>query len=197
MGAVVGYGSLNQEREQMELRIVSQNMELPPAAHRYMERKLGKLNRHLPSLIISRVEVIEEKTKSPQHRYVVQVTLESNGTLLRGEGRGKELFTAIDKVAEIMKGQIEHHKGKLYEKGRGSSLARSKFGEGVEATEPPGKVVKVKRFAIKPMPVSEAIDQMELLGHDFFLFLNADTEEVNLLYRRKDGNYGQIEPELG
>jgi len=182
---------------------------------------LGKLNRHLPSLIISRVEVIEEKTKSPQHRYVVQVTLESNGTLLRGEGRGKELFTAIDKVTEIMQGQIEHHKGKLYEKGRGSSLARSKFGEGVEATEPSGKVkgrgsslarskfgegveatepsgkvVKVKRFAIKPMPVSEAIGQMDLLGHDFFLFLNVDSGKISLLYRRKDGNFGQIEPEL-
>jgi len=181
----------------MEVQIVSQNMELSPAVHRYIERKLGSLNRHLPSIMASRVEVIEEKTKSPQYRYVVQVTLEGNGTLLRGEGRGKELFTAIDKVAEIMKGQIEHHKGKLYEKGRGISLARNESSEGVEATEPLGKVVKVKRFAIKPMPVPEAIDQMELLGHDFFLFLNADTEEVNLLYRRKDGNYGQIEPELG
>ncbi len=181
----------------MELQIVSQNTELSPAVRRYIERKLGQFNRHLPSIMTSRVEVIEEKTKSPQYRYVVRVTLDSNGTLLHGEGRGRELFTAIDKVAEIMKGQIEHRKGKLYEKRRGSSLARSEFSERVEATEPLGKVVKVKRFAIKPMPVSEAIDQMELLGHDFFLFLNADTEEVNLLYRRKDGNYGQIEPELG
>jgi len=96
-----------------------------------------------------------------------------------------------------MNRQIEHHKGKLYEKGRGSSLARSEFSEGVETTEPLRKVVKVKRFAVKPMSVAEAIDQMELLGHDFFLFFNADTEELNLLYRRKDGNYGLIEPELG
>jgi len=181
----------------MELQIAAQNMELSPAVRRYIERKLGRLNRHLPNIIASRVEIIEEKTKSPQRRYVVQVTLDSSGTLLRGERRGGDLFTAIDKVAEIMDRQIEHYKGKLYEKGRGSSLTRNEFSEGEEAMEPPRKVVKVKRFAIKPMPVAEAIDQMELLGHDFFLFLNADTGEVNLLYRRKDGNYGQIEPELG
>ena len=87
-------------------------------------------------------------------------------------------------------------KGKRYDKGRGSSLVRGEFSEEV-AAQPLQKVVKVKRFAVKPMSVAEAIDQMELLGHDFFLFFNADTEELNLLYRRKDGNYGLIEPELG
>jgi len=181
----------------MELQITGQNIELSPAVRRYIERKLGRLNRHLPNIIASKVEIVAEKTKSPQQHYLVQVTLDSSGTLLRGEERGEDLFTAIDKVAAIMKRQIEHYKGKLYEKGRGSSLARSEFSEGMETTEPPRKVVKVKRFAVKPMSVAEAIDQMELLGHDFFLFFNANTEEINLLYRRKDGNYGLIEPELG
>jgi len=125
------------------------------------------------------------------------VTVDSSGILLRGEGRGEDLFTAIDRVAEVMERQIEHYKGKLYEKGRGSSLARSGFSEEVAGEQPLGKVVKVKRFAVKPMSVDEAIGQMELLGHDFFLFFNADNEELNLLYRRKDGNYGLIEPELG
>ena len=181
----------------MELQIAAQNMELSPAVRRYVERKLVRLNRHLPNIVASKVEITEEKTKSPQQRYVVQITLDSNGTLLRGEERGGDLFTAIDKVVEVMDRQIEHRKGKLYEKGRGSSLARNEFSEEVEVMEPLKKVVKVKRFAVKPMPVAEAIEQMELLEHDFFLFLNADTGEVNLLYRRKDGNYGQIEPELG
>ncbi len=181
----------------MELQIEAQNMELSPAVRRYIERKLGRLNRHLPNIVASRVEIIEEKTKSPQQRYVVQITLESRGTILRGEGRGGDLFTAIDKVVEVMDRQIEHRKGKLYEKGRGSSLARSEFSEGVEAMGPPRKVIKVKRFAVKPMSVAEAIEQMELLGHDFFLFFNAETEELNLLYRRRDSNYGLIEPELG
>ena len=76
-------------------------------------------------------------------------------------------------------------------------MARGEFSQEAETAPPPKRVIKVKRFAIKPMLVEEAIDQMELLGHDFFLFFNADSEELNLLYRRQDGNYGLIEPELG
>jgi putative sigma-54 modulation protein len=181
----------------MELQITGKNMDLSPEVHRYIEHKLGRLNRHLPSIIDSRVEISEEKTRSPQQHFVVQVTLHSSGTRLRGEERGQDLFTAVDKVAEVMNRQIEHYKGKLYDKGRSRSLARGEFSEEVETVQPARNVVRVKRFAIKPMSVAKAIDQMELLGHDFFLFLNADTEELNLLYQRKDGNYGLIEPELG
>ena len=178
----------------MELQITGKNIDLSSAVHRYIERKLGKLSHYLPNIIESKAEIFEEKTKSPQQRFVVQVTIDSGGTLLRGEERGEDLFTAIDKVATIMNRQIEHYKGKLYDKGRGNSFTRSKFSEKVE-TRPQRSVVKVKRFPVKPMSVAEATDEMELLGHDFFLFFNADTEKLNLLYRRKDGNYGLIEPE--
>ena len=179
----------------MELQIIGKDAQLAPEVRHYIERKLGKLGRHLPNITESKVEVSEEKTKSPQQRFVVQVTIESSGTLLRGENKGENLLEAIDKVVATMDRQIEHYKGKLYDKRRGSSFARSEFSEEAETTPP--SVVKVKRFAVKPMSVAEAIDQMELLGHDFFLFSNADNEELNLLYRRKDGNYGLIEPELG
>ena len=177
----------------MELQITGKNIELAPTVRQFIEQKLGKLERHLPNITDFKVEISEEKTKSPQQHFVVQVTLDSNGTLLRGVERGEDLLKAVGKVAAVMNRQIEHYKGKLYEKGRGSSLARSEFKE----EEAPRKVVKVKRFAVKPMSVAEAIDQMELLGHDFFLFFNADSEELNLLYRRQDGDYGLIEPELG
>ena len=180
----------------MELQITGKNIELLPAVRHYIERKLGKLSRHLPDIMESKVEISEEKTKSPQQRFVAQVTIDINGTLLRGEERGEELFTAIDKVTAIMERQIERYKGKRYRKGKGNSLTRGEFSEAVTETQLPKKVVKVKQFAIKPMAVAEAIDQMELLGHDFFLFFNADAEELNLLYQRKDGNYGLIEPEL-
>jgi putative sigma-54 modulation protein len=180
----------------MELQITGKNIELAPAVRQFIKQKLGKLNRHLPNITEYKVEISEEETKSPQQHFVVQVTLDSNGTLLRGVERGEDLLKAIGKVAAVMDRQIEHYKGKLYEKGRGSSLARSEFKD-EESAQPPRKVVKVKRFAVKPMSVAEAIDQMELLGHDFFLFFNADSEELNLLYRRQDGNYGLIEPELG
>ncbi|MFC2060709.1 HPF/RaiA family ribosome-associated protein, partial [Chloroflexota bacterium] len=144
-----------------------------------------------------KVEVFEEKTKSPQQRFVVQVTIDSSGTLLRGEERGEDLFTAIDKVTAVMDRQVERYKGKQQKKRKGVSIARSEFSPETETTERAAKVTKVKRFTIKPMSVGEAIDQMELLGHDFFLFLNADTGAINLLYQRKDANYGLIEPELG
>ena len=183
----------------MELQIAGTNIELTPAVHRYVERKLGKLKRHLPGIIESKAEISEEKTKSPQQHYLVRVTVTTgvSGAVFHGEERGEDLFKAIDKVAAIMTRQLEHHKGKLYEKGRGSSLARSEFNEAAETLESARKVVKTKRFTVKPMSIDEAIAQMELLGHSFFLFFDADVEEIRLLYRRNDGNYGLIEPEIG
>ncbi len=180
----------------MELQITAKNMDLLPAARSYIERKLGKLSRHLPNITEARVEVSEESTKSRKHHFATQVTINSNGTLLRGEERGEDVYTAIDRVEAVMNRQIERFKGKRYNKGRGTSLARPKPNRPIETAEPAEKVTKVKRFIIKPMSVAEAADQMELLAHDFFLFQNADTEELNLLYRRRDGNYGLIEPEL-
>jgi len=179
----------------MELQITGKNVQLAPEVRHHIERKLSKLGRHLPNITESKVEVSEEKTRSPQQRFVVQVTINSSGTLLRGENKGENLLEAIDKVVATMNRQIEHYKGKLFDKRRDSSPSRSGFSEEAETT--PSRVVKVKRFAVKPMSVAEAIDQMELLDHDFFLFFNADNEELNLLYRRKDDNYGLIEPELG
>ena len=180
----------------MELQIVGQNTEVLPAVRSRIERKLGKLNRHLPNAVACKVELVEEKTRSPQQRFVVQVTLDANGTLLRGEERGEDLFTAIDRVLTVIDRQIERYKGKRYNKGRGSSFVRSTSEGMVEEESPVDKVVKVKRFPVKLMPVEEAIEQMELLGHDFFLFHNSETRELNLLYRRRDGNYSIIEPEL-
>jgi putative sigma-54 modulation protein len=176
----------------MELQITAKNIELTPTVRQLIENKLGKLGRHLPDILEYKVEIAREKTRAANQHFVVQLTIDSRGTLLRGVERGKDLPVAINKVASVITRQIERYKGKLYEKGRGSP-ARGKF----EAEAPPaGKVVKVKRFAVKPMSAAEAIDQMELLGHDFFLFFNSESEELNLLYRRHDGNYGLIEPEL-
>jgi putative sigma-54 modulation protein len=181
----------------MGLQITGKNMELSPEVRSYIERKLGKINRHLPNILESKVEVFEEKTKSPQQHFVVQVTVNSNGTLLRSEERGADLLNAINKVTTITNRRIEHYKGKLYDKRKGGPLTRNKLSNKTKTTQPPEKVVKVKRFTVNPMSVDEAIDRMELLGHEFFLFLNENTEEINLLYRRRDGNYGLIEPELG
>ncbi|HEY56174.1 MAG TPA: ribosome-associated translation inhibitor RaiA [Dehalococcoidia bacterium] len=184
----------------MQLQISGKNMELSAETRRYIERKLGRLNRYLPDITESKVEVSREKTKAPEQHFVVQVTIESNGTLLRSEERGADLPTAIERAAAVMNRRIEHFKGKLYDrrKGKKSNLSiRLGPEEKPAIPQASGKVVKTKHFSLKPMAVDEALDQMEILGHDFFLFFNADTETVNLLYRRKDNNYGLIEPELG
>ena len=111
-----------------------------------------------------------------------------------GRKGGDNLIAAIDKVVSVIDRQIERYKGKRYKKGRGSSFARN--GGITEESPSVEKVVKVKRFAVKSLSVPDAIEQMELLGHDFFLFFNSETGELNLLYRRKDGNYSIMEPEL-
>lgn len=180
----------------MQLEITAKNIELSPQVRRHIEGKLGKLGRHLASISEAKLEIAEERTRSPQHRFIAQLTIDSNGTLLRGEQRGENLLTAIDKVAEIMDRQIRRYKGKLYHKGRGNSPARGRSGQPAATPPVANRVVKVKRFAIKPMLLDEAIEQMELLGHDFFLFFNSDRQGLSLLYRRRNGDYGLIEPEL-
>jgi putative sigma-54 modulation protein len=183
----------------MQLQIAGTNMELAPAVQRYVERKLGKLNKHLPAIIESRVEISEEKTKSPQQHYLVRVTVNSGagGAVFHGEERAEDLFRAVDKVAAVMTRQLERYKGKLYKKGRGNSLVRGKFDGTAGQVATNQKIVKTKHFTLEPMSLDEAIEQMEILGHNFFLFLNADSDEIKLLYRRNDGDYGLIEPEIG
>ncbi len=178
----------------MEPVITSKNTELSPAAETYIRRKLNKVNRQLRGIQGFDVVVSEEKTKAASDRSRVQLTLNHYGAILRAEERGEDVTTAIDRVEKVIMRRIERYKGKLYEKGRGNSAVRVGFDESL-ALEPEKKVVKVKRFDIKPMPVNEAIEQMELLGHDFFLFLNAETSLFMVVYRRRDGNYGLIETE--
>jgi len=179
----------------MELHIAGTNMEITAETQRYVERKLGKLNRHKPDIIDVKVEISRESTKSPQAQYLVRVTVQSGsgGTLLHGEERAESVFAAVDKVVAILTRQLERRKGKLYAKGRGNSLARGKYVQPEPSTSAK-KVVKRKRFAIEPLTLADAIEQMESLGHNFFLFVDAGTGEIQLLYRRNEGNYGLIEP---
>lgn len=180
----------------MELQITGQNIEVSSEVRRYVERKIGKLTRHFPNIIESIVEINQEKTRSPRQQFVVRTSVVGNGIRLHSQERGEDLFQAIDKVASALDRQLERQKGKLYEKGKGNSLARGELKTETDNPFQP-EVVKVKRFAMKPMSVIEATEQMVILKHSFFFFLNTDTDEFNMLYQRQDGNYGLIEPELG
>ena len=182
----------------MKLQIIAKNnVEVSETIRAYVEKKVGKLGRYLPTLDEGKVEISREGAKLPEQRFTVQVTLDSRGVLIRAQEKSKDMHTAIDKVVDVLSKRIERHKGRLYDKSRGVSFARQGAVIEEEEIEAPKRVVKTKRFLVKPMPVDEAISQMELLGHDFFLFMDADTERLNLLYRRDDGNYGLIEPEQG
>ncbi|MCJ7605188.1 MAG: ribosome-associated translation inhibitor RaiA [Dehalococcoidales bacterium] len=184
----------------MELQIAGTNLEIPREAQRYIERKATKLNKHLPDIIDIKVEVSGEKTKSPQEHFLVRVIVNSGASdiAFHAEERGQEINMAVDKVVDVMTRQLEKHKGKLYDKGRGNPLARGKYNSPENRTPPvPRKLVKTKRFVIEALSLDLAIEEMERLGHNFFLYLDEETEEMRVLYRRNDGDYGLIEPEIG
>lgn len=181
----------------MDWTITGKNIEITSPVRTYVERKLSKLGRHLPRILAAKVEITQEKTKSPQHRYVIQATIDSSGTLLRGEERSSDIYAAIDGVADILDRQIERFKGRVYYRGRANAAKAEAAAEASEPaeTEAPSPVVKTKRFTVKPMTIEEAVEQMELLGHDFFLFINDATNRFNVIYRRRSGDYGLIDPE--
>jgi putative sigma-54 modulation protein len=184
----------------MDMQITGKNLDISTSARNYITRKLGKINRYLTKIEAFDVVASEEKTRALDQRFIMQVTIQNKGTILRGEERGPDLYTAIDKVAEVMNRQVEHYKGKLPSSHRrGTSSIRTSTAEVTspveeEPVEEVPRVVKTKHFNVKPMDIEEAVNQMVLLGHDFFLFNNTENNKMNLLYKRKDGNYGLIEP---
>jgi len=185
----------------MELIFRGKHLTISDQFRDYASQRLGRLTRYLPSVGHAIVDVRRE-AKGSDGRFVVQVTLNANGTFLRAEERSFELMAAIDAAVEALSQQVKRFKQrKLYRSERRvGKEERLPLPEG-EETPPPGAemvsghVVKVKRFAMKPMTEAEAIEQMELLGHSFFLFHDADRDLLALLYRRRDGDYGLILPE--
>lgn len=178
----------------MKLDIRGKNIELTDALKDYTTKRLSKLEKYIED---ARVAQIALSVEGEGHK--VEVTIPLNGVILRGEVSGEDMYTAIDLVVEKLEKQIEKHKTKLYKSYRGAGLKQAVADEiKKELNEKDNtenfKIVRTKRFALKPMNEEEAIMQMNLLGHNFFVFYNAETEEVNVVYKRKDHNYGLIEP---
>lgn len=180
----------------MELQIAGTNTEIPPAIQRYVERKLSRLSKHLPDIIDIKVEVSEEKTRSPEQHYLVRATLSSGvGAVFHGEARAEDLMKAVDRVSNIMTRQLERRKGKLYDRGRGNPLVRGKAAPDITAGAAV-KEIKTERPALEAMSPAEAIERMEEQERPFFLFLDPGSGEVRLVYRREDGKYGLVQPVL-
>jgi putative sigma-54 modulation protein len=179
----------------MQLIIKGKNIEITDPLRDYVDEKLGRLDRYLPSIDEVRVELSVENVKSTKDRQVVQVTMRSNSTILRAEERSADMFAAIDAVRDKLRRQIRRFKEKPA-RVRERAQAAAREAEMASETLPP-RIVRTKRFSARPMSADEAIEQMELLGHDFYVFYNSDDDRLNVLYRRRDGNYGLLQPELG
>jgi putative sigma-54 modulation protein len=191
----------------MQLVLKGKNFVISDRIRDYVEKKIGKLDRYLPDIDEARVEITQEKTKSAKDRNVVQVTLRTNGTILRAEDRSEAIYASIDAVIDKIHRQIVRYKGKRIDRWHGQQNKQRQPTDGempaldeevltAIAEERERSIVKVKRFMVNPMIEEEAIEQMELLGHNFFVFYNANVGRINVLYRRGDNNYGILDPEL-
>ena len=187
----------------MDLIVKSRNAKVSDRQHTYIEEKLTKLERYLDKISKVTVEVAEEQRRNEGNVHRAQVTLVGDhGILLRAEERAADLYTAIDVVSDNLQRQIQRYKDKHWRRGR----LRRQGGEIVEVgaetngaamavdEEQRPRIVRTKEFQVKPMFSDEAVEQMELLGHDFFVFRDAENSQINVLYRREDGNYGLIVP---
>ncbi len=185
----------------MNIVVRGRNVSLTDRIQEYVEKKVGKLERYLPLIDEARMELSQEETRSAQHRMIAQLTVRSRSKVLRAEERDQDLFAAIDLVSDKMQRQITRFKDRLYSRGqqRGAEKAPAPQEPEIAAEavlESVGAIVRTKKFPVTPMGPEEAIEQMELLGHDFFVFYNSDANGINVLYRRRSGDYGLLQPEL-
>ncbi len=176
----------------MQINIRGRNMEITPALQEYAEKRLSKLEKFLnpEADVQATLSVVKEN-------HIVDVIISIGGLLLRGEEATQDMYASIDLVVDKLERQMHKYKTKINRKLRQKGLKELNekyINMTLARDEEEPRVVKTKRFVMKPMPLEEAVLQLNLLGHDFFVFTNAETEEINVLYKRKDGNYGLIEP---
>ena len=168
----------------MKVTVIAKNIELTPAIKDMVEKKISKLDKYFDPNVEAKATLSVQK-----NRQIIEVTIPFNGVILRGEEGTEDLYKSIDLVEEKLERQIRNSTGSL----RYPDFNSIDTNE--EEDEEDSKVVKTKSFDVKPMSSEEAILQMELLGHNFFVYQDWKTSKVNVVYKRKDGNYGLIEPE--
>jgi putative sigma-54 modulation protein len=186
----------------MDIMLRGRNVTLTDDVRSVVDRKVGRLRRYFDRLRDVQVEINHEGTRSADDRFAVEITANADGTLLRAEERGPTIRAALDQVIDVMQQKLVRYKDRLQQKPRAAQppVVPATASEPVadeRGEELPESIVRVKRLVVKPITPDEAIAQMELVGHDFFVFINAADERVNVLYRRRDGNYGLIVPEEG
>ncbi len=175
----------------MRYTITGRNIEVTPGLRNAIEDKIGKLERYFnpDTEVIVTLSVQKDKQK-------IEVTIPVKGNIIRAEESSSDMYVSIDLVQEIIERQIKKYRRKLIDKKQAAQSFSEFFMNEDYETDDEIKIVKSKRFGMKPMDPEEACVQMELLGHNFYVFLNAETEEVNVVYKRKGSTYGLIEPEF-
>jgi putative sigma-54 modulation protein len=178
----------------MHANVRGKNLELTPALREYVEKKLARVGKHFDEELGAHVNLSVERN---QHK--VEVTVTIGALILRGQEVSDDMYGSVDLVVDKLERQVQKFKTRVNRKQRRMIAAGAEAGPvlltDAELDEEEGKVVKAKRFAVKPMSTEDAIIQMDLLGHDFFVFRSAETDLVCVLYRRRDGDYGLLEPE--
>lgn len=184
------------------LEITGRELEVTDRIRDYVTKKTAKLDRHLAAIDEIRVDLAHVKTaRSATERYVAQLTVRGKNLLLRSEERADDIRAAIDIALDKLTRQIARYKGK-HQRGRGDGKPAASIAPDVEPLpelepEETPVIIRRKKFDLIPMAEEEAIEQMKLLGHDnFFVFFNAKSGTINILYRRRDGTYGLIEPHV-
>jgi len=188
----------------LKVDVFAKNLEVTDRINEYITKKISKLDRFLGDIDETRVDLAYIKSaRSASDRQVAQITIRGRGYILRTAERADDIFAAIDAALDKMQRQIERVKGKR-QRGRGDGTPTAEAAPdtgplpALDDTSDLPLIVRRKEFALVPMDEQEALEQMSLLGHEnFFIFYNADTNAINVLYRRRDGSYGLIEPHLG
>lgn len=177
----------------MRLQVKGKNVEVSDALRGYAQEKLGKLERHLHDATRLEVELAVERNPSIAENQVAEATVWTKGPILRASERSTDMRASIDLLAVKLERQVHRYRDK---RRRGPARHQEHVVEGRQAAaEEEPFIVKTKQFPVKPMTPEEAVLQLELIGHDFFVFRNVESEDVSVLYRRRDGNYGLIEPQ--
>lgn len=184
-----------------KVEVQARNIRLTEKIEKYVNKKAGNLDHYLPAIDEARVELAHHKAaRDAKDRNVAQITIFGKGFTLRTEERADEALAAFDQAMDNLQRQIERYKGKHY-RGRGDGRSAAEVADDVideETGELSPLFARRKKFVLYPMSEDEAVVQMRNLGHDnFFIFYNAETSKINVLYRRRNGSYGLIEPELG
>ncbi|WP_294344476.1 ribosome-associated translation inhibitor RaiA [uncultured Clostridium sp.] len=177
----------------MKIILVGKNVDVTEALKDSVEKKLSRLDKYFTKEYTANVTLKVQKSS-----HTIEVTIPMDRIVIRCEETTDDMYTSIDFVVDKLERQIRKQKTKLSRNMYNESLRFAEIKESAITSEPEedGKIVKTKKFAVKPMSAEEAVLQMELVGHNFFVYMNDKSNEVNVVYKRKDGNYGLIEPEF-